>query len=207
MGIVDYIGLLSIFPALVLHEAAHAWAADLLGDTLPREQGRVTLNPAKHLSLLLTGALPLATALLSWGHFVLIGARPVEFRPHKCRHWRLGVGLVGAAGPASNLLVGIVAAWLWGVLPVGVAATVAFWVAFVNLTLGVWNLVPVPPLDGSRVLASVLPMWVNMWLFRDELVTLGVAIAIALGVWIGFGVNPLDALFSGIVSPLLRAFG
>jgi len=156
---------LSLVLSLSLHEFAHALAADLQGDRLPRAMGRVTINPIRHLD-------PLGTLLI-----LLVGfgwAKPVEFRPSALRSRRFGAALVALAGPMMNLLLavlGLIGLRLTssdpflseGVLFIdqeGLAAQVAiFWIFFatINILLAVFNLIPLPPLDGSRLLTIFLP--------------------------------------------------
>ena len=156
---------LSLVLSLSLHEFAHAFVADLQGDRLPRAMGRVTINPIRHLD-------PLGTLLI-----LLVGfgwAKPVEFRPSALRSRRFGAALVALAGPMMNLLLavlGLIGLRLTssdpflseGVLFInqeGLAAQVAiFWIFFatINILLAVFNLIPLPPLDGSRLLTIFLP--------------------------------------------------
>ncbi|MGH2774649.1 MAG: site-2 protease family protein [Actinomycetota bacterium] len=149
---------LSLVLSLSLHEFAHAFVADLQGDRLPRAMGRVTINPVRHLD-------PLGTLLL-----LLVGfgwAKPVEFRPSALRSRRFGAALVALAGPMMNLLlafVGFVGLRVTGFDPFttqgGLTGQVAtFWIFFatINIFLAVFNLIPLPPLDGSRLLTIFLP--------------------------------------------------
>jgi Zn-dependent protease len=149
---------ISLVLSLSLHEFAHALVADLQGDRLPRAMGRVTINPARHLD-------PLGTLLL-----VLVGfgwAKPVEFRPSALRSQRFGAALVALAGPMMNLalaVLGVVGLRVTGYNPFvsqgGVVEQVAlFWIYFstINIFLAVFNLIPLPPLDGSRLLTIFLP--------------------------------------------------
>jgi Zn-dependent protease len=157
--------VISLALSLSLHEFAHAYSADLQGDRLPRAMGRVTLNPARHLD-------PLGTLLI-----LLVGfgwAKPVEFRPAALRSQRFGAALVALAGPGMNLLlavVGVVGLRLTSSSPLisegvvfidrgGLMGQVAiFWIFFstINILLAVFNLIPLPPLDGSRLLTIFLP--------------------------------------------------
>ena len=148
--------------SLTIHEAAHAWTADKLGDPTARALGRVSLNPLVHIDWIGTVLLPIIAAV---SHLPLIGwAKPVPVMLRNLRHPRRDFMLVAAAGPISNLLQAVVAAVLlrlvWdpalGNEP-GLAATVLFLAVQINLLLAFFNLIPVPPLDGGRVLAGLLP--------------------------------------------------
>lgn len=141
----------AILVAVTVHEFAHAWTADRLGDPTPRLRGRLSLNPVVHLDLV--GSLLLLLAGFGW-------AKPVEVDPRHFRNWRQGMLLVAAAGPLSNvtlaLLVG--AGYQLGVLePPGLLTQFAFTLITINAVLAVFNLLPVPPLDGSRILSGLLP--------------------------------------------------
>lgn len=151
--------------SLTLHEWGHAATAVALGDQTPREQGRLTLNPVVHMDLLGTVILPVA--LLMAGQPPFGWARPVQITPYRfTRKFRLKTALMisAAAGPAMNLLLAVglalVVAWgrAGGMLPGGVRAMeVLTYALFFNALLFVFNLIPLPPFDGSRVLGGVLP--------------------------------------------------
>lgn len=149
---------ISLLGAITLHEFAHAMAADLQGDRLPRAMGRVTLNPARHLDPL--GTLLIFLAGFGWG-------KAVEFRPQALSSRRFGAAMVALAGPLMNLFLATVAGITF-VLTSGVdsSGTVArfsdvsqflFLFMSINILLAVFNLVPLPPLDGSRLLTIFLP--------------------------------------------------
>jgi Zn-dependent protease len=148
--------------SLTVHEAAHAWTADRLGDPTARMLGRVTFNPIAHIDPIGTILLPLIAAM---GNFPVIGwAKPVPVDIRRLRHPRRDFMLVAAAGPASNILQGIVAAIAYHVLPLdGISLLRLNWsrvvehVTEINMLLAVFNLVPIPPLDGGNVLAGLLP--------------------------------------------------
>jgi Zn-dependent protease len=146
--------------AISMHEFAHAFAADVQGDRLPRAMGRVTLNPAKHLDPL--GTLCLFLVGFGWG-------KPVEFRPQALSSKRFGAAIVALAGPVMNLLLALLAAVVYvalgysetstGLALSGPGTFQLFLLLFfsINVLLAVFNLIPLPPLDGSRLLTIFLP--------------------------------------------------
>lgn len=163
--------------SLVLHELGHAYAAYLFGDTTAQRQGRLTLNPLKHLD-------PLGTVLLL---FVGFGwARPIPIYPPAFRHYRLGLFVVSIAGIVINLILAVLLVLLvrgffrldpLGVAltlrgeeqtPLGLLALAAFFASSINLVLAVFNLLPIPPLDGSKILQSLLPRSWQPFLWRLE---------------------------------------
>ena len=148
--------------SLTIHEAAHAWTADKLGDPTARALGRVSLNPLVHIDWIGTVLLPIVAAV---SNLPLIGwAKPVPVMLRNLRNPRRDFMIVAAAGPISNLLQAVAAALLlrlvWdsssGADP-GMAATVLFLAVQVNLLLAFFNLIPVPPLDGGNVMLGLLP--------------------------------------------------
>ena len=142
--------------SLTVHEAAHAWSADRLGDPTARLLGRVSLNPLVHIDLLGTVVLPIIAAV---SNFPIIGwAKPVPVNISRLGHPRRDFMLVAAAGPASNILLAVCGAILIRVLAVpsfGYSPLLQF--VEINIMLAVFNLVPIPPLDGGNVLAGLLP--------------------------------------------------
>jgi Zn-dependent protease len=150
--------------SLTVHEAAHALTADRLGDPTARLLGRVSLNPAVHVDPLGTIVLPLI-AIIS--NFPVLGwAKPVPVNITRLRgHWKRKYMLIAAAGPASNLVLAVLASLVLHLVPVsgslqeaalGPLAELFREVVFINVLLAVFNMVPVPPLDGGNVLAGVL---------------------------------------------------
>ena len=158
--------LLVILPVLLLsltiHETAHAATADWYGDPTARRLGRISLNPAVHVDPVGTVILPLIGILA--GGFVFGWAKPVPVNPANLRRPRQDFLVIAAAGPASNILLAIGASWLLAAVGLeaaggwaGAVATFAFAMLQLNLLLAVFNMIPVPPLDGGNVLAGLLP--------------------------------------------------
>lgn len=150
--------------SLSIHEVAHAWVADLCGDPTAKDLGRITLNPLAHIALFETILLPLMTLLVTQGQFAFGGAKPVPVSYHRLRHPLRDMMLVAIAGPLANVLLAVVflvalkAAVSWGgyqeaeLLPRVLRVSCA-----TNLVLAAFNMMPIPPLDGSRVMAWLLP--------------------------------------------------
>lgn len=163
IGIALVLALLVI--SLGIHEAAHAWVALQCGDSTARDLGRITLNPVPHIDPFMTIALPLLMYFSSQGQFMFGGAKPVPVNYYNLRHPLRDMALVAIAGPLSNFLL---AAFFYLCLKV-VVVELAIWngdmvgakvlgsaVNF-NLALAAFNLLPIPPLDGSRVMTWLLP--------------------------------------------------
>ena len=150
--------------SLTVHEMAHAVTADWLGDPTARRLGRISLNPAVHIDPVGTIMLPLLGLLA--GGFVFGWAKPVPVNPANLKNHRQDFLVIAAAGPASNILMAIGASMLLGLIPgglgasegmAGVMATFGFAMVQLNLLLAVFNMLPIPPLDGGNVLAGILP--------------------------------------------------
>lgn len=148
--------IVALVISITSHEAAHAWVADKLGDPTARLLGRVTLNPLPHIDLFMTVLLP--TMLYLSGGVLFGGAKPVPVMVHRLRRPARDFALVALAGPGMNFVLALLfAGLLSGLLHLGVflpdspGVKVLFNAAFFNVLLGVFNLLPIPPLDGSRV--------------------------------------------------------
>ncbi|MDO8514544.1 MAG: site-2 protease family protein [bacterium] len=144
-----------IFSAII-HEVMHGVAADKLGDPTARYAGRLTLNPIPHLDMFGSIILPLVL-VLSHSSFFFGWAKPVPYNPYNLRPGRFSEAIVAGAGPASNIVIALIGGLIIrsGLLPTG--NDIVFLIVVVNVMLCIFNLIPVPPLDGSKVLAALLP--------------------------------------------------
>ena len=155
--------VLTIVPALVLHEVAHGVVADRLGDPTPRAMGRLTLNPIRHVDPFGTVVLPgllILPYLFGRGVSPIFGyAKPMPINPGNLRNPETHTTVIAVAGPVTNLLLAVGGALVLRFVGLDTGAVSDFlqiWV-FLNVLLAVFNIMPIPPLDGSKVLARVLP--------------------------------------------------
>jgi len=162
MLLIAVIFICVVVPAIVLHEFAHAWVADKLGDSTARRMGRLTLDPLKHIDPVGTILLPLLLYLpyaLGWTKSPIIFgfAKPVPFNPMNLRYPKRDIMLVRLAGPLMNIVIAFIFAQALGFVqnPLGQHLFAA--AVLLNLGLAVFNMIPVPPLDGSGILYAVLP--------------------------------------------------
>jgi Zn-dependent protease len=177
--------------SLTLHELAHALTAYRLGDRSAQEMGRLTLNPLAHLDPL--GSLILVMSYFS-GAFLFGWAKPVLVQPENLRTTpQVGMALVGAAGPATNFLLALGAGAVYAHTELtGDALTLAYYAVVINVVLGVFNLLPVPPLDGSRIIGGLMPRDLyRQWQALDQ-----------YGMFVVFG---LVIFFQGPTSRLLTS--
>ncbi|MBX4215549.1 site-2 protease family protein [Candidatus Parcubacteria bacterium] len=147
--------------SVIAHEIAHGYVADYLGDSTARREGRLTLNPVPHIDLFGSVVLPALLALSKAG-FIIGWAKPVPYNPHNLRNQRWGTLAVAVAGVAVNFVIALFFGLIVRFAPLlglenAAFLKVASMVCFLNIVLGVFNLVPIPPLDGSKVLFSLLP--------------------------------------------------
>lgn len=148
---------LVIIPSAIIHEYAHGWMADRLGDPTARYAGRLTIDPRAHIDPMGTILLPLMLSLLTRGAFLFAYAKPVPYNPYNLRYHKWGPALVGIAGPMANFLLALSFALLIRILPLTTFSQLLAVVVQANLVLMVFNLIPLPPLDGSKILFAVLP--------------------------------------------------
>ncbi len=148
--------LISLIVGLSIHEATHAYVSLKLGDTTASEQGRVSFNPLRHISLFGTVIMPLVTYII-FG-VPILAARPVPFNPHRVKYQEYGAAMMAAAGPIINLIMAGLAALIAHVLTASSGLNnILYTFAAVNVGLFVFNMIPIPPLDGSRVLYAFAP--------------------------------------------------
>jgi Zn-dependent protease len=158
---VDFIFAIAILiMSVVLHEVSHGYAAYALGDPTAKYAGRLTLNPLKHLDIFGSVILPVFTYLT--GGFILGWAKPVPFNPYNLKNQKWGPAIVGAAGPLTNLLVVLAFGAIVRFNEALVFLPASFFqlaglIVLINLTLAILNLIPIPPLDGSRLFFAFLP--------------------------------------------------
>ncbi len=156
--------LIILVMSIVIHEVAHGYIAGTFGDPTARLQGRLTLNPIKHIDMLGSIIIPLVTFVT--GGIIFGWAKPVEINPYNMKNRRSGELFTAFAGPASNLILAFVFGTIiranlsYGFVNGGFGQ-ICIMIVFVNLTLAVFNLIPIPPLDGSKILFSLLPPRLN----------------------------------------------
>lgn len=165
------LALIVLILSVIAHEVAHGYAADSLGDPTARLAGRLTLNPLPHIDLM--GSLILPALLVLTGSPILFGwAKPVPYNPYNLRNKRWGEALVASAGAATNLFLAILFALIvrfGGSLGLDATAlSLAATIAFINLFLGLFNLIPFPPLDGFTALRAALPWHLSSKLEQFE---------------------------------------
>ncbi|HRH23413.1 MAG TPA: site-2 protease family protein [Candidatus Magasanikbacteria bacterium] len=183
--------LLVIIPSAIIHEYMHGWVADRLGDPTARYAGRLTLNPKSHVDLWGTIILPILLYLSTGGRFLFAYAKPVPYNPYNLKNQRTGPMMVALAGPASNLLLAFAFSIVLRVLPISDMTLFLSIIVYANIGLAIFNLLPIPPLDGSKVLYALLPD--SMWKVKTTLERYGFMILI------GF-----ILFFPGVISPVVQ---
>lgn len=181
MGIGEIIVLLGvILVSMTLHEAMHGYVAYWLGDDTAEREGRLTLNPLRHIDPIMTILLPIFLALMNGPIFG--AAKPVPFNPSRVRYGEWGTALVALAGPVINLVLAFICFGLWAVFgqstdTVGNALLLG---TGVNLGFFIFNMIPIPPLDGSRVMYALAPDFVRRGMEGVERYGIVVVFAIVL---------------------------
>ena len=172
--------LVVVLFSMVIHELAHGYVAYILGDDTAKKMGRLTLNPIKHVDPFLTVILPISLALV--GAPVFGGAKPVLFNPNNIKNEEWGVALVAISGPIINFLIAFVSFGLWSfTMPENEIVNQVFAsLVYVNLGFFVFNLIPLPPLDGSRVLYAFAPDFVRDFMKKIESFSIWILFAILI---------------------------
>ena len=155
--------LIVIIISVILHEVAHGYAAYLLGDPTAKLEGRLTLNPISHIDPIGTLVIPLVL-FASQAGFLFGWAKPVPYNPYNLKK-RFDETIVAAAGPMTNVALALLAALLYHALGSSTSELIAgflFMVIFINLFLAVINLLPLPPLDGSKIISTLLPVGMRL---------------------------------------------
>jgi len=197
MEIITIISIAILIMSAVVHEFSHGYAAYRLGDPTAQYEGRLTLNPIPHLDLFGSILLPLLLAL-SGSPFVLGWAKPVPYNPYNLKNRRWGELIVAIAGPASNIVIALVAGIIFQVAPISTsAAEFLYVVVLINVLLCVFNLLPVPPLDGSKILFSLFPKAQGMRAFLERYQFI-IFIAVLFLVWETIG--PIVRMITGIIT-------
>ena len=189
-----------IFSAIV-HEVSHGLMAEKRGDSTARDEGRITLNPIPHIdpfgSILLPGFLLLIGSPIVFG-----AAKPVPVNFNNLRPMKLGMALVSFAGPASNFILAVllVLPLVFGLIAAGPVADIWLKAVIINIVLGTFNLLPIPPLDGSKIVTSALPTELMYWILSME--RYGFFIVIIF-LYLGL----LDKILLPVVTTFFRIFG
>jgi Zn-dependent protease len=197
--------------AITLHEVAHGWAARHFGDQTAAMQGRLSLNPLKHIDPIGTVVMPLVLYFMTSGAFVFGYAKPVPVMIMNLRKPKQHMLWVAFAGPGANLAMAV----LWAISLVLLAVTgldEAFFVRMaqagitVNFVMAALNLFPLPPLDGGRMLASVLPITQANWLLRIEPFGFLVVMALAATHMLNYWMSPIIMVFQMALQVLMTPF-
>lgn len=200
--------------AITFHEFAHAWAADKLGDDTPRNEGRLSLNPLAHLDPV--GSIMLLFAGFGWGKPVMVNPRNYnrEMSMEKAD------ALVSIAGPAMNFIMAIILTLIYcailkfaGVAVLtskilGIIMTMLMYAISINIGLGVFNLIPLPPLDGSKVIKPILPYNAKAWFEDHEQIFYIIFVALWIIGALGTVITPIiNIVYSGIINLGFTIFG
>jgi Zn-dependent protease len=154
---ITMLSIVILILSVIIHEVSHGYMADRLGDPTARLQGRLTLNPLKHIDPVGSIIVPLITSLAG---FTFGWAKPVPYNPYNLKNKRQGEFLIAAAGPLSNLCIALIFGLLIRYVQQGVMTPfieISSYIVLINIVLAVFNLIPIPPLDGSKLLFAFLP--------------------------------------------------
>lgn len=169
-----------IICSAVFHEFFHGWTAYQLGDPTAKYAGRLTLNPLKHIDPMGTVIIPLflllfAGAFIGW-------AKPVPYNPYNLKDQKWGSTKVAFAGPGANFLIALIFSVLFRFLPITESFFIAIsWIIYINIFLGLFNLIPIPPLDGSKLLMDLFPKYSQRFL---QMSFIGIFLALFVAIMI-----------------------
>lgn len=192
--------LIVLVMSVVIHEVAHGAAAYALGDPTAKLAGRLTLNPMEHLDFFGSFLLPVMLFFISGGGFMFGYAKPVPYNPYNLKYPRWGPALVAVAGPLANLALAAAFALVYRFVAGDTQlASLVVTIVAINVILAVFNIFPIPPLDGSKVLMSALPSrwdWLSRYLERYGM--------IILIIFLVYGGPIINAITVRVIAGLLR---
>ena len=214
MTALEWLDILLTLPAVIIaitfHEFAHAFVADKLGDTTPRSQGRLTLNPLKHLDPV--GFVLLMFAHVGWG-------KPVEINPNNFtsnKSKSACEALVSLAGPVMNFIIAIISTVIYYALykyapanefAISILITVSYLTAIINIGIGVFNLIPLPPLDGEKIFRHILLYKAQQWLDRNSYILNMIFLLLWFFGLLGVVVSPvINVIYKGIFTAVSAIF-
>ena len=214
MTALEWLDILLTLPAVIIaitfHEFAHAFVADKLGDTTPRSQGRLTLNPLKHLDPV--GFVLLMFAHVGWG-------KPVEINPNNFtsnKSKSACEALVSLAGPVMNFIIAIISTVIYYALykyapanefAISILITLSYLTAIINIGIGVFNLIPLPPLDGEKIFRHILPYKAQQWLDRNSYILNMIFLLLWFFGLLGVVVSPvINVVYKGIFTAISAIF-
>ncbi len=200
---ITILSIVILILSVIIHEVSHGYMADRLGDPTARLQGRLTLNPLKHIDPIGSIIVPLITSMAG---FTFGWAKPVPYNPYNLKNKRQGEFLIAAAGPLSNLGIALIfgllirlalTGFVGGVTSVTPFIEIASYIVLINIVLAVFNLIPIPPLDGSKLLFAFLPQQYGRTRIFIERYAQILILVVILFLW---------QYITPIIGPIFRAF-
>jgi Zn-dependent protease len=202
MFMIEVFQIIVLIFSAVIHEISHGFTAEKLGDPTARLAGRLTLNPFKHLEFFGSFILPLSLYFLSGGRFIFGWAKPVPYNPLNLKNPLRGGALIALAGPLSNFIIAIVFGIILNIIgPNTPISSLFLIIIYINVLLGVFNLVPIPPLDGSKVLFGILPN--KRWTYKLMIILESYGV-ILLILFLFFGFNLIIPIIQFLVNLIIR---